>query len=142
MSNYILLNNHLYVIDGYTSGNELYHYGVKGMKWGVRKPSSTKKPRRSESDVQYRGKSISSYRIKRLSKKEYAHVMSELMTNITSAQKKFPIITKPIGSYTYTFVNNFDDTYDVIGKQLIKTNRGKSYVKTIENKKINDLVKK
>ena len=37
MSNYILVNGCFYEISENTSLNEICHYGVKGMKWGVRR---------------------------------------------------------------------------------------------------------
>lgn len=56
----------------------------------------------------------------KLSSREYAHVMSELATNITNEQRRMSVITKPIGDYIYTFENNFDNTFRVIGKKKIR----------------------
>lgn len=66
------------------------------------------------------GKSVAERKTIRLSSREYAHVMSELATNITNEQRRMPVITKPIGDYIYTFENNFDNTFRVIGKKKIR----------------------
>ena len=54
-----------------------------------------------------------------LPKNEYAHVMSELNTNLTKEQLKQPVVLKAIGNYIYTVeINGFDD-YRIIGKREI-----------------------
>ena len=54
-----------------------------------------------------------------LPKQEYAHVMSELATNLTEAQKRQKVVSKAIGNYVYTVeIKGFGD-YRVIGKTLI-----------------------
>lgn len=74
---------------------------------------------RDKIDIQFFAKKASSRRTVRFNKQEYAHVMSELATNITKEQKTYPTITKAIGKYVYVFENNFDDTYRVIGKKRL-----------------------
>lgn len=61
----------------------------------------------------------SSRKTVKLKATEYAHVMSELRTNITKEEKTHTIINKAIGNYTYSFENHFDDTYRIIGKRKI-----------------------
>lgn len=90
----------------------LAHYGIPGMKWGVRK----KKPTLSTKIL---NEKLDSHNIVRLSKKGYAHVMSELATNITNEQRTQSTIVKNIGKHKYTFKNNFDNTFDIIGRQMI-----------------------
>lgn len=114
MSNYVLLNGCFYKVEEVARYNELCHYGVKGMKWGVRKDRIND---HVKIGVQFFAKNASSCKTIKLSTKEYAHVMSELMTNITEAQKKHPTVIKLIGNFMYTFENNFDGTYRVIGKK-------------------------
>ena len=54
-----------------------------------------------------------------LPKDEYAHVMSELNTNMTDEDKKHAVVTKPIGNYYYTVINKGFDNYTIIGKDEI-----------------------
>ena len=49
---------------------------------------------------------------------EYAHVMSELMTNLTSTEKSQSVVMKCIGDYIYTVeVLEGGDSFRVIGKE-------------------------
>ena len=54
-----------------------------------------------------------------LPKQEYAHVMSEIATNLTAEQEAKSVFRKPIGEYIYTVENNGFGNYRVIGKDLI-----------------------
>lgn len=54
-----------------------------------------------------------------LPKQEYAHVMSELATNMTAEQRKKKVVSKAIGSYIYTIENNGFGDYRIIGKKAI-----------------------
>ena len=56
-----------------------------------------------------------------LPKDEYAHVMSEIATNLNEHDKNSTIINKRIGNYLYTAINNdeFGD-YTIIGKVKIE----------------------
>lgn len=54
-----------------------------------------------------------------LPKKEYAHVMSEIATNMNEWEKKQPIVTKAIGKFRYTYENNGFGDYRIIMKQPI-----------------------
>ena len=54
-----------------------------------------------------------------LPSKEYAHVMSELATNLNAEQRRQPIVTKAIGDYFYTVENNGFGNYRVINKEPI-----------------------
>lgn len=55
-----------------------------------------------------------------LPKDEYAAVMSELNTNLTTEERKHAIVHKAIGNYVYSIVNKGFDDYTVIGKELIQ----------------------
>lgn len=57
---------------------------------------------------------VSSSKNLKLSKQEYAHVLSEVSTHVTEPQKSMRYFKKAIGNYMYTFKNNFDGTYDPI----------------------------
>ena len=52
--------------------------------------------------------------------KEYAHVMSEINTNITEEQLKQRVVSKNIGDYVYTFECFGFDKYRIIGKEKIE----------------------
>ncbi len=52
----------------------------------------------------------------RLSKQEYAHVMSEINTHLSDEQREQSIVSKAIGDYIYTFENNEFDNYRIVGK--------------------------
>ncbi len=54
-----------------------------------------------------------------LPKQEYAHVMSELSTHMSEAQRKQPVVKKAIGDYVYTVENNGFGDYRIIGKKPI-----------------------
>ena len=70
---------------------ELYHYGVKGMKWGVRKNRYAKRPIRGKIGLQFFAKRASSRKTVRLSQSEYSHIMHEVATWITEEQKNSSI---------------------------------------------------
>lgn len=101
--------------------NELYHHGVLGMRWGVRKSKKqlAKSSQGIKMNLQLFAKRAKSRKTINLKPKEAAIIFSELRTNITKEQKKQSVITKAIGNYTYTFENHFDDTYRVIGRKKI-----------------------
>jgi hypothetical protein len=52
-----------------------------------------------------------------LPKKEYAHVMSEIATNLTAEQKQKSVFEKSIGKYIYTVENKGFGEYRIIGKK-------------------------
>lgn len=54
-----------------------------------------------------------------LPKQEYAHVMSEIATNITKEQIQKSVFEKAIGNYIYTVENNGFGNYRIIDKTLI-----------------------
>ncbi len=55
----------------------------------------------------------------RLPKDEYARVMSEIRTNITSEEKQKAVFKKYIGNARYT-IQNLEDDYRIIGKKEIQ----------------------
>lgn len=54
-----------------------------------------------------------------LPKQEYAHVMSELNTNLSKEQRQQSVVSKAIGNYVYIVENNGFDDYRIIGKYFI-----------------------
>lgn len=64
--------------------------------------------------------SIKNYKQVWLSKSEYANVMSELNTNMSAEDRKHAIVSKAIGDYIYTVINNGFDDYTVIAKRKIQ----------------------
>lgn len=55
----------------------------------------------------------------RLPKNEYAHIMSEIATNLTKEQTSKRIFSKAIGDYIYTIENNGFGAFKIIGKTPI-----------------------
>ena len=119
----------------------LMHYGVKGMKWGVRRYESKsghlttsgkarynllsdrkfvlEKPKLSKIGLQFFAKKPSDFKTIRLPKKEYAHVMSEIATHVISEERAKDIVMKYIGQYRYMAENLHDGTFRIIGKSRI-----------------------
>ena len=62
---------------------------------------------------------IGSFEKPELSKSEWAHVQSEIRTNLNEEQKKLPIVTKAIGDYVYTFENRWPEDAIIIEKHPI-----------------------
>jgi hypothetical protein len=56
------------------------------------------------------------YKQIQLPRDEYAHIMSELNTNLSEEDRKHAIITKTIGSYEYTFINKGFNDYIFVKK--------------------------
>ena len=54
-----------------------------------------------------------------LPKDEYAHVISELNTHMSEEDRLHAVVSKPIGDYVYTIINNDFDDYVIIGKRPI-----------------------
>lgn len=54
-----------------------------------------------------------------LSKDEYAHVMSEIATNISEAQKKQSVVSKAIGNNVYPLDKNVFGDYRIIRNKPI-----------------------
>ena len=50
---------------------------------------------------------------------EYAHVISEINSNITPEQLEKKVVSKPIGDFVYTFECNGFDNYRIIGKRRL-----------------------
>lgn len=70
--------------------------------------------------MQFFSKSIEDFATIILPKGEYAHVMSEIATNITEEQSTKRVIKKHIGDYIYTVENKGFGNYRVIGRDLIE----------------------
>lgn len=58
-----------------------------------------------------------------LPKQEYAHVMSEIATNLTAERDSKQVFRQAIGEYVYTVENNGFGDYRVIGKELIDSSK-------------------
>lgn len=69
--------------------------------------------------LQFFARSSKDYKTIELPKQEYAHVMSELATHLTAAERKQKVVTKAIGNYIYTIENNGFGDYRIIGKKAI-----------------------
>ena len=54
-----------------------------------------------------------------LPQNEYAHVISEINTNLSGEERQKSIVVKPIGDYYYTFINRGFSDYIIIGKSKI-----------------------
>lgn len=67
-------------------------------------------------DIQLFAKKSQDFTTVFLPKKEYAHVMSEIATNLTKEQSNKKVFSKNIGNYTYTVENNGFGDYRVIDK--------------------------
>ncbi|NBK99133.1 MAG: hypothetical protein EOM50_14155 [Erysipelotrichia bacterium] len=71
-------------------------------------------------DIQFFTKKSLDYKTILLPKKEYAILISELNTNLTSEQKQSSVKSKPIGDYVCLVENNGYNDYRVISKKPIK----------------------
>ncbi len=54
-----------------------------------------------------------------LPKNEFAHVISELNSNMSDEERTHSVVSKPIGEYIYTFINKGFNDYVIIGKRPI-----------------------
>ena len=92
-------------------------------EWDRMKKSNIDKSKKSATlkiNIQLFAKNVEDFETIILPKKEYAHIMSEIATNITEEQSKKKVIKKLIGDYCYTVENNGFGNYRVIGKELIE----------------------
>lgn len=69
--------------------------------------------------LQFFARNSKDYKTIYLPEDEYAHIMSELATNMTAKQRKQKVVTKAIGNFVYTVENNGFGDYRVIGKEII-----------------------
>lgn len=67
-------------------------------------------------DIQLFAKKVEDFETVVLPKKEYAHIMSEIATNLTKEQSKKRVFSKAIGDYIYTVENKGFGNYRVIKK--------------------------
>ena len=112
----------------------IFHHGIKGMKKGVRRfqnidgtltPAGKVRYSKKKTDSsvvksiskQMNNTLASSYKKPKISGKERAHVLSELMTHMTRDQRSQQIVSKYIGDYLYTFVKKSEGIYDIINKK-------------------------
>ncbi|MCR4616235.1 MAG: hypothetical protein K5756_08830 [Clostridiales bacterium] len=70
--------------------------------------------------LEFAKRGTSSFETIILPKDEYAHVMSEIATNLTVEQSNHAVFKKCIGNYVYTVENNGFGNYRIIGKKIIK----------------------
>ena len=78
-----------------------------------------KNPAKMKIGLQFFARNSKDYKTVELPKQEYAHIMSELATHLTDAQRKQKVVTKAIGKFVYTIENNGFGEYRVIGKKTI-----------------------
>ncbi len=85
---------------------------------------SAKKQTTISYNLQFFAKNSKDFKSIKLSEEEYAHVVSEINTNLTDEQRSMEIVSKAVGNYIYTFENNGFDNYRFIRKKKIdrKTN--------------------
>jgi len=72
--------------------------------------------------LQFFAKKSEDYSTVILERKEYAHVMSEIATNLTKEQAKMRTFSKAIGEYIYVIENNGFGNYRIIKKRKIRRN--------------------
>lgn len=70
-------------------------------------------------DMQFFAKSSKDFETVILPKDEYAHVMSEIATNISKEQEKKRVFTTAIGNFNYTVENNGFGNYRIVGKEKL-----------------------
>ena len=71
-------------------------------------------------NIQLFGKNSKDYKTVYLPKSEYAHVMSEIATNITEDKKNSKTFFHAVGNYLYFVENNGFGNYRIIGKKKLK----------------------
>ena len=69
--------------------------------------------------MQFFAKKSKDFATIQLSKKEYAHVMSEIATHISEEQKERAVFKKAIGNYMYTIENNGFGNYRIVGRRKL-----------------------
>ena len=69
--------------------------------------------------LQFFAKKSEDYSTVILERKEYAHVMSEIATNLTKEQAEMRTFSKAIGEYIYVIENNGFGNYRIINKTKI-----------------------
>ena len=70
--------------------------------------------------LQFFAKKSQDYPTVKLERGEYAHVMSEIATNLTKEQAKKEVFKKVIGEFVYTVENNGFGDYRIIKKTKIQ----------------------
>lgn len=121
-----------------THNSELFHHGKKDQKWGVQngppyplespsKRSFTKSTNYDSISSKTFNKKPSDFNTVFLELKEYAHVMSEIMTHMTCEERTHDIVTKPVGDYIYTVENRNGVPIRAIGKKAILGSAIESY---------------
>ena len=102
----------------YGNIHELYHYGIKGMKWGVRRSKKylKKDSGKLKMNMQLFAKRADDLEPIQLHPAEYARVLSDFMLHTTKEQRKKKVIHKANGNHTYTFRKRKDGTFDIINR--------------------------
>lgn len=121
-----------------TPNSEFFHHGIKDQKWGVRNgppyPLKSSSKRTFTKTNTY--DNINSKRFNKepgdfatvfLERKEYAHVMSEIMTHMTREERNHKVVSKPVGDYVYTVENCNGVPIRAIGKKAISGSAIESY---------------
>lgn len=93
-------------------------------RWLKEKGKASKSSGKLKIGLQFFAKNSKDYPTVKLPEKEYAHVMSEIVTNLTEEQSESPTFFKNIGNYMYLIENNGGLSFRVIGRWKIK---GRTY---------------
>lgn len=96
-------------------------YGGSTITWEKQKTvAKIKNSDKMEIGLQFFAKKSQDFETVILPKKEYAHVMSEISTNLTKEQASKKVFSRAIGDYIYTVENNGFGEYRVIKKIKIR----------------------
>ncbi|MGN1195321.1 MAG: hypothetical protein ACI4SB_07540 [Acutalibacteraceae bacterium] len=89
-------------------------------EWWDKYVDNSKKHDKIKINIQLFAKKSEDFKTVFLPEQEYAHVMSEIATNLTKEQSEKKVFSKAIGDYIYTVENNGFGNYRVIKKIRIE----------------------